>query len=236
MKMYFADATNDRIYVDLTFSEVLDFNVFPYKTFQVFSIDSDIYTLNMFNFSWQILSGKSYRIIMEPKGYLFLYNATISVETMGYPGVGLQDLSQNGRPFKKTNYEVKKSIIWFLIKAPDMSNIEKQIINNFNNISDAVNNFTTLPYIQQIKKSGVFNLLLSGAQITSCSVLVNNIPSQNLYEGTRFWATFVFFDVPAWEKNSYRTKYAVVPQVSEIVKNARLLENEPRTLFDINSV
>lgn len=44
-----------------------------------------------------------------------------------------------------------------------------------------MNNFTTLPYLQEIKKSGVFNLLLSGAQITSCSVLVNNIPSQNLY-------------------------------------------------------
>lgn len=40
--------------------------------------------------------------------------------------------------------------------------------------------------------------LFSGAQITSCSVLINSIPSQNLYEGVRFWAIFVFFDVPKW--------------------------------------
>lgn len=40
--------------------------------------------------------------------------------------------------------------------------------------------------------------LFSGAQITSCSVLINNIPSQNFYEGVRFWAQFVFFDVPRW--------------------------------------
>ena len=70
---------------------------------------------------------------------------------------------------------------------------------------------------------GIFAFLLGGAQITSCSVLVNSIPSQNLYEGVRFWAIFVFFDVPPWESNSNRTKYVVVPPVQDVVKNARLL-------------
>lgn len=58
---------------------------------------------------------------------------------------------------------------------------------------------TTLPYVQEIKKAGVFSLFMGGAQITSCSILVNTIPSQNMYEGVRFWAMFVFFDVPKWE-------------------------------------
>jgi hypothetical protein len=52
---------------------------------------------------------------------------------------------------------------------------------------------------------------MGGAQITSCSILVNTIPSQNMYEGVRFWAMFVFFDVPKWEENSNKTKYVVVP-------------------------
>ena len=77
--------------------------------------------------------------------------------------------------------------------------------------------------------------MFAGAQITSCSVLVNNIPSLNMYEGVRFWAIFVFFDVPPWEKNSNKTKYVVVPPVSEVVQNSRLLQHR-RTLFDTNSI
>ena len=42
-------------------------------------------------------------------------------------------------------------------------------------------------------------MLMGGAQITSTACLVNSIPSQNFYEGVRFWAAFVFFDVPPWE-------------------------------------
>ncbi len=82
---------------------------------------------------------------------------------------------------------------------------------------------------------------MSGAQITSCSMLVNNIPSQNLYQGARFWGSFVFFDVPKWEKNSDKTKYAVLPAVSDVVKDARLLEqgeeqHARRMLFDVNQI
>lgn len=83
----------------------------------------------------------------------------------------------------------------------------------------------------------MFGFLFSGAQITSCSVLINNIPSQNLYEGVRFWAIFVFFDVPKWEKNSNKTKFVVVPPVQNLIKNARLLQQQQRrTLFDVNTL
>jgi hypothetical protein len=90
-------------------------------------------------------------------------------------------------------------------------------------MSEMIRDVTTKPFIQELKKAGVFSMLFAGAQITSCSVLVNNIPSQNLYEGVRFWAIWVFFDVPKWEKNSDKTKYVVVPPVSEIVQDSRLL-------------
>lgn len=112
---------------------------------------------------------------------------------------------------------------------------EKAIINGLSNMSEMIRDITTKPYMQEIKKAGVFSMLFSGAQITSCSVLVNNIPSQNLYEGVRFWAIFVFFDVPKWEKNSDKTKHAVVPPVAELVKDSRLLEHD-RQLFDITSI
>lgn len=66
-------------------------------------------------------------------------------------------------------------------------------------MSNTITNYTSMPYVQEIKKMGIFTLFFGGAQITSSLVLVNNIPSQNLYEGVRFWAQFVFFDVPSWE-------------------------------------
>lgn len=52
MSMYFPDATNNQIFVDMSFTEDLDFTTFPYTTFQSFSIDSDLYTLDMFNFTY----------------------------------------------------------------------------------------------------------------------------------------------------------------------------------------
>lgn len=132
-------------------------------------------------------------------------------------------MSINGRPFKVINYQVSQDLVWFVIKAPDMTEAEKAIINGLSKFSDQISDFTTKPYVQEIKKSGAFAFLFSGAQITSCSVLVNNIPSQNLYEGVRFWAIFVFFDVPKWQKNSDKTKYVVVPSVSNVIQDARML-------------
>lgn len=37
------------------------------------------------------------------------------------------------------------------------------------------------------------------------------MPPQNMYEGCRFWAMFIYFDVPDWELDSNKTKYIVVP-------------------------
>jgi hypothetical protein len=86
-------------------------------------------------------------------------------------------------------------------------------MTSFATLSQKTNDFLSLPYVQEIKKSGIFNLLFSGAQITSCSVLANQIQSQNLYEGVRFWAIFVFFDVPPYERISNQTKNFFVPSV-----------------------
>lgn len=63
-------------------------------------------------------------------------------------------------------------------------------------------------------------MLFSGAQITSCSILSNQIQSQNLYEGVRFWAIFVFFDAPPYERISNQTKTFVSPSVESQIRNA----------------
>lgn len=119
MTMYFSDATNQRIYIDMKWSENLDLATFPYETFQTFSIDSDLYKIEMFKITFQIISESFYRIIMEPKGYIFLYNATINVKTMTFPGVA--HVSKIHRPFKLINYDVARSLVWFVIKSPEMS-------------------------------------------------------------------------------------------------------------------
>ena len=56
---------------------------------------------------------------MEPKGYIFLYNATITVTTMDLPGI--VHYSQNNRPFRESNYAISASLVWFVINAPNMT-------------------------------------------------------------------------------------------------------------------
>jgi hypothetical protein len=105
----------------MKFNEDMNWSNFSIQNFQTITIDSDMYTLSMFNISYEILSNSSYRIVMQPKGYIFLYNATISCTTMDFPGIVNINRSENGRPFKESNYGRKESIVWFVIKAPDMT-------------------------------------------------------------------------------------------------------------------
>ena len=73
---------------------------------------------------------------MEPKGYIFLYNATISCQTMDFPG--FYHYSVNNRPFRDGNYALGGSLVWFVIKAPDMTEGEKQIIDGLSKTADLI--------------------------------------------------------------------------------------------------
>ena len=64
MNMYFPTTVKDKFYVDMVFTEDINFGTFPYTTFQSFKIDSGLYTIDMFSVSFQILSSNSYRIIV----------------------------------------------------------------------------------------------------------------------------------------------------------------------------
>ena len=86
-------------------------------------------------------------------------------------------------------------------------------MTSFNTLSTKTNDFLSQQYVQEIKKSGAFMFLFGGAQVTSLSILSNQIQSQNMYEGVRFWGIFVFFDVPPYETISNQTKRFVSPTV-----------------------
>jgi hypothetical protein len=196
--MYFPSATKSQLYIDFIFSQDMNFTSFDYAAFFTIGISSNdvTYTMAMFNVSLKTF--KSYfRIILEPKGYIFLYNATFTVTSR--EETNTTDYSGKSLPFKASNYLKSQSLSWFLIKGAPFSELEENVMNTFSTLSTKTNNLLTQPYIQEIKKSGVFNLLFSGAQVTSLSVLSNQIQSQNLYEGVRFFAIFVHFDSPNYE-------------------------------------
>jgi hypothetical protein len=71
------------MYIDMLFTQNLNYSSFDYINFQTITIDSGNlhYTLDMFNVTYKKLSGSSYRIILKPGGYIFLYNATFTVTT-----------------------------------------------------------------------------------------------------------------------------------------------------------
>ena len=82
--------------------------------------------------------------------------------------------------------------------------------------------------VQEVKKTGIFAILFSGAQLSSTIILCNTVPAQNMYEGARFWSSFIYFEVPEWEADGELTKYMMAKNASELIENneqsARLLQ------------
>lgn len=207
--MYFPTSLSQKMYVDVLFSRAMDFNTFDYVNFQDITISSQemSYDLSMFTVTYSIRSQMSYRIIIEPKSYIFLYNATFTVTTRSTADPNDQSIQL--MPFHPANYAKSAALTWFLLKGPPFSPLEENVIQSFSTLSTKTNNFLASPYLQEIKKSGIFCLLFTGAQVTSLSMLSNQIQSQNLYEGVKFWSVFVFFDSPPYEQISSNTKYFV---------------------------
>ena len=83
--MYFASSLKQSVYVDMIFSQNIDYSTFDQQSFQTFSIDSGNsgmqYSTDMFTYTYTNLSSKVYRIEVKPKGYIFLYNASLIVTT-----------------------------------------------------------------------------------------------------------------------------------------------------------
>ena len=88
-----------------------------------------------------------------------------------------------------------------------------------------MNTALTAPGVQELKKFGFLLLVLNSLQITSCLMLVNTILPQNLYEGIRFFASLIFFDVPPWEEESLNSKYLVSVPISSLPTRRMLAIN-----------
>jgi len=100
----------------------------------------------MFNVTYKLISGTTYRIILKPLGYIFLYNATFTVTTR--PQTNTTDYSLIMMPFKTTNYLKSASLSWFLIQGPPYSAIEVNIMTSAAALSQKTLNFLDLPGVQ----------------------------------------------------------------------------------------
>lgn len=100
----------------------------------------------MFSVTYKILGSTSYRIILQPIGYIFLYNATFTVTTEAQPNA--TDYSLILMPFKPSCYLQTASLSWFLIQGPPFSSLEINLMTSFSTLSSKTNNFLTLPYVQ----------------------------------------------------------------------------------------
>lgn len=79
INMWFPSTTNNMLYIDMTYTYDLNFTSFNYQTFQTVAITNN--DINNFNITTQITGTNSYRIIVQPKGFIFLYNETVTVTT-----------------------------------------------------------------------------------------------------------------------------------------------------------
>lgn len=175
--MHFPDALCESLYIDMNFTLPLDFATFDMANFQIVSFSgADNFVCST---TYTQLNGSAYRITLQPTGYAFLYNRTITVTTKTLPTS--IDKAADLTPFKTSLYSKSKSIEWFLLKSPSMGEGEKRVINGLGALNNFFAGVTTAPVIAEIKKAGLFSLIFSGTQITTTSVFVNSVPAQNMY-------------------------------------------------------
>lgn len=87
------------------------------------------------------------RLTLSPKGYIFIYNVTFNFKTMSLTN-GQYDFAANMYRFSDLNYDVSASMVWFLIKAPSLSDTEKKIMDSVSGFSTKALAITTLPFVQ----------------------------------------------------------------------------------------
>lgn len=80
----------------MTFTKPLDFTTFDMTTFQTVSIDG--VDASEYTVAYTQLSNSSYRITLQPNGYIFIYNQTVTVTTKTQPAT--VDTSVDLTPFK----------------------------------------------------------------------------------------------------------------------------------------
>ena len=143
ISMYFPSSFTEILYVDMTFTKDLNFSSFDMTTFQTISISS--ISSSEYTVTYQQLTSSSYRIFVEPIGYIFLYNDTVLVTTKSQPAS--LDTANDDVPFKPSNYGKTASISWFLLKSPSMTDMEKSVINQIGSISNVMAKATTSPFV-----------------------------------------------------------------------------------------
>lgn len=182
--------------ITVAFNHPIDFSSFPYQSFLNISISDPTVSLSQFTVSYQIASDRSYKVVLKPTLDSFtMSNVLFTVEANDY---ATPHTSQDGYQFSPAVYTLIDNIIWDIPATVPDSTWDLQTLEDINN---QMNTFFTQPWVQEIKKSGVFALLFPGAQLCSTIILHNATPPANMYEGARFWGTFIYFEVPQWEKD-----------------------------------
>lgn len=214
----------DLFNIDMAFSQPLDFNTFPYQTWQTFNTSSfPTLTMSCYKLTYSILNDSAYRIQLTTNDFTFLTNETLSMLTNDNL---IQYTSIYGRPFYITNYNTFVSTIWTYVKITNMSAAEESYSSVLVSMSDSLNDATGVKYVQEAKKVGIALLIANSLQITSCMLLVNTVPPKNFYNGVRLLASTVFFDVPPYQMESTKQKYLVVPTINDLTSR-RLLSATP---------
>lgn len=140
---HFADALSETLYIDMTFTKPVDFTIIDMTTFQ--TVDVAGVAPSSYTVTYAQLTNSSYRITLQPTGYIFLYNQTVTVTTKVQPAT--TETSTDLTPIKTAVYSKTGTINWFLLKSPSMSDMEKKVINNIASINSISAAATTSPVV-----------------------------------------------------------------------------------------
>ncbi len=102
---YMQNSLNEAVLIDVNFTEAINWDSFQMEEFlpvDQITFSEQVVTSEMFTFTYANVSTSAFRVTMQPKGYIFLYNVTIGFKTRSEPSPNLK--AANFREFNPSVY------------------------------------------------------------------------------------------------------------------------------------
>lgn len=210
--------------VDLNFTFALNWTNLVMANFQSIVFYASSLTASNFNITYLQLSPMTFRITIQPYSYAFISNQLVKVSINPKP-TAFNYTSTDSRPFMKSVFNQSIQLNWTYMRPPNMTATQYSVVSTLSTLSTSINQAFSGPGFQEIKKFGFLLLILNSMQMTSCLLLLNTVLPQNIYEGIRFFASLIFFDVPEWQAKSSYSKYFLATPIQNMPSRRLLSVN-----------
>jgi hypothetical protein len=145
IKLQDSDNLTSPIYIDMNFSQNINFTTFPYTKFQTLSFSNKSLSTNIFNISYNITSSKSYRIILTTNQLAFHCAQLLKVKTIDR---NQSYFSISNNIFMDSNFMKEAKLSWTYISIPGLSQSESKFVKAQASTMSSIGSSLSQPFWQ----------------------------------------------------------------------------------------